>query len=462
VYLGSASAINPDAVVFSNVQFPTAGFTFQISNIRVNASAQPNPSLVTEYVNIQYDSVQSNTQSANLISAPLTVGYIQTSLTSKLKILNNSATQTSNSYLTCVGNPLTLGPGINNLVINSSAEATGASAFNTSFELDVTEVVPGAFKVIYDYPLGTGGIASENGSYVPVPGGTIGTASTATEITVTLGNVPSSATVYLPFSVTAGVAPNLTTLTLVNASALTSPATVAGLNVYGFTPTNGTITATYYVSAAVVSTSLTFPIQAEITFAANAATPQGPMTVIAAYAPAAALLAGPASAIPTFAVSSGTPLNVSTISSCLTTLLFPFVSNTAAYETGIAISNTTTDNIGPKGASAATPISGTCSLWFYSGLGTTPAAVPSATGFQIPSLGAGTANGSTYANILTTMSGATNFSGYAIAQCNFPEAHGFAFITDNNPGTSAFAQGYLAVVVPNTRGEAAIAPNTEQ
>jgi hypothetical protein len=456
VYVGSASAINPNAVVFSNVQFPTVGFTFQISNIRVNASQLPNPSIVTEYVNIQYDSVQSNTQSANLISAPLTVGYIQTSLTSKLKVLNGSTTQTSNSYLTCIGNPLTLGPAFNTLAINSIAEATGVSATNTSFELDVTEVVPGAFKVLYDYPLGTGGVASENGSYAPL-GGNLGIASSATQIAVTLGNVPASATVYFPFSVTVAG----TTLTLANVSALTSPATVAGLNVFAYTPTNGAITATYVVTAAAVSTSLTFPIQVEMTFPANVAAPQGPVTVTAAYAPAAATLAGPASAVPTFVVSSATPFNASTISSCLTTLMFPYVTNyQGTYETGIAISNTTTDNLGATGKSLSTPIPGTCTLWFY-GNAASPKSVTFPPTGTIGAFSASPAQNPTYADTLSdligaasTYNGGVGFTGYAIAQCTFPEAHGFAFVTDYTPGgNNTFAQGYLAVVIPDGRGE---------
>ena len=59
------------------------------------------------------------------------------------------------------------------------------------------------------------------------------------------------------------------------------------------------------------------------------------------------------------------------------------------------------------------------------------------------------------------MTGLTNFSGYAIASCNFLDAHGFAFITDYTlGGADAFAQGYLAIVVPNARVVADSGANT--
>ena len=49
---------------------------------------------------------------------------------------------------------------------------------------------------------------------------------------------------------------------------------------------------------------------------------------------------------PRFLDTSGSPKNIVTIIRCTTTLLFPFVTNQAGFDTGIAISNTSDDWIG--------------------------------------------------------------------------------------------------------------------
>jgi hypothetical protein len=256
------------------------------------------------------------------------------------------------------------------------------------------------------------------------------------------------------------------TLTLVNSSALTgtqfqnnngvlpAPNSVGATgNVVGFPSTNGGVTATYAVTATnpIPPGQQTFAIPVEMIFAKNS-TPATTtaVTVLVAYAPAAAALTGPATGVPTFAVSTATPIAASVINPCQTTLLFPYVTNyQGTYETGLAIANTTTDNLGTAGATTATPTNGSCVINFY-GNQAQPAAWPT------PTVGAwSTAAGSpspVYANTLTAMTGLTNFTGYAIASCNFLDAHGFAFITDYTlGGADAFAQGYLAVVVPNAR-----------
>ena len=63
--------------------------------------------------------------------------------------------------------------------------------------------------------------------------------------------------------------------------------------------------------------------------------------------------------------TTATPVSASVITVCQTTLLFPYVTNATGFETGIAISNTTTDNLGTAGKSVATPTTGTCTLNFY-------------------------------------------------------------------------------------------------
>jgi hypothetical protein len=149
-------------------------------------------------------------------------------------------------------------------------------------------------------------------------------------------------------------------------------------------------------------------------------------TVSGSFAP----ITGPTSAsatapVPRF-VDLGTATNLFRVNVCVTNLLFPFVTNSAGFDTGLAISNTSQD---PFGTAAQ---AGTCTLnWYGSGA---PAASPT------PSVTAGT----TWVN--TVMNLAPNFQGYMIAQCRFQFAHGFAFISDI--GARNLAMGYLALIIP--------------
>jgi hypothetical protein len=127
--------------------------------------------------------------------------------------------------------------------------------------------------------------------------------------------------------------------------------------------------------------------------------------------------------------------NIFSIATCSCNLLFPFVTNQAGFDTGIAIANTTQD---PFGTSAQ---QGTVLLNYYGGTtggGAAPAAQTSQT---VP---AGT-------ELVWTLSNGGNlgiaatpgFQGYIIATANFQYCHGFAFISDL--GAQKLAEGYLAI-----------------
>jgi hypothetical protein len=130
--------------------------------------------------------------------------------------------------------------------------------------------------------------------------------------------------------------------------------------------------------------------------------------------------------IPRF-VDLGTARNLFRINLCLTNLLFPFVTNQAGFDTGLAISNTSRD---PFGTLLQT---GTCTLNMYgvnAGAAiTTPVVTPDAP----------------YVTVASTAM--PNFQGYVIAQCRFQFAHGFAFVSDL--GARNLAMGYLALIIPN-------------
>jgi hypothetical protein len=170
----------------------------------------------------------------------------------------------------------------------------------------------------------------------------------------------------------------------------------------------------------------------------------GTSTVLGSFAPLSTNTGSIGGPIPRFA-----DVNISrtafSISTCVTNLLFPFVTNQGGFDTGLAISNTSDSPF-----TAAAPVqSGNCKLNYYgntTGGGAAPAAQTTTTPL----------NGGQHMT-LTLSSGGTNgivatpgFQGYIIAQCNFQYAHGFAFISDL--GAQRLAEGYLALVMDDALG----------
>jgi hypothetical protein len=435
-------------VTFSNVTFP-ANFTATVADIRVNANLA---GAVNSVVPVTETILIGQSGTAQYSPAAIQVGVVLRGLNQPTLV---PLSLVPAQYTVCVG-----------------AVISGTTAPVASYQLSVGEGFPGAFKLLSDP---TNAANQENGSYIGPQ--TQGVASTATQISVTFGNVPATATLYVPTSIT--YTPTGGTPTTISLASSQVPATTPGgltaipaaNGVYTNGPVaalpaavGGTITAVYTVTAANANQIAIFNIPVYIGLpAATAAAPlpaQAAMTVNASFAPIGTVT-GPAASTPLFAAPTTTPLNVQAIVLCQTTLMFPFVTNVPGFETGVSIANTTTDNLRANGTSVAAPANGACRLNFYNGIGDQPKQ------FTTDVLGVSTAasptKGSVFANTLTAM-GPTNFTGYAIAQCDFNQAHGFAFIVNNFGTPSGIAQGYLAVVIPNTRGEGStgIAPFTAQ
>ncbi len=173
----------------------------------------------------------------------------------------------------------------------------------------------------------------------------------------------------------------------------------------------------------------TFQFEVAATYTASPGTNSpalGTMSVNGSYAPISTVTAATTSPIPRFADTS-TATNILSITQCVTNLLFPFVTNQAGFDTGLAISSTSTDPFG------TTPQSGPCTLNWYG------ANAPAAT--VTPTVQSGTS----WTGLTSTL--APNFQGYMIAVCAFQYGHGFAFVSDL--GARNLAMGYLALVIPN-------------
>lgn len=128
-----------------------------------------------------------------------------------------------------------------------------------------------------------------------------------------------------------------------------------------------------------------------------------------------------------------------TINSCRSNILFPFVSNAAGFDTGLAIANTSKD---PWGTSLQT---GACVVNFYGVVGTSKVCLK----YNSPSI----TGGEHFVWSLSTggqVQATAGFQGYVIAQCDFQYAHGFAFISDI--GAQKLAMGYLALVMDDSIG----------
>jgi len=194
----------------------------------------------------------------------------------------------------------------------------------------------------------------------------------------------------------------------------------------------------YYADPS-VQESMSVPVSVEYVSNTGSnipATTTTPSTIGVEFAPQSTVSTASSSApIPRFG-PSGSPVSLFSISPCSCNLLFPFVTNIAGFDTGVAIANTSLD---PYGTS---PQTGTITLNYYgttSGGGAAPATATTTSAV---------AGGS---ELIFTLSNGGNFGvpatpgfeGYIIAQANFQYCHGFAFISD--VGAQKLAEGYLAI-----------------
>ena len=123
----------------------------------------------------------------------------------------------------------------------------------------------------------------------------------------------------------------------------------------------------------------------------------------------------------TMRYASGPTNDVIMIEDCITTLLFPYVTNQQGYDTGLVITN-------------ASEGKGDCTIEYSGALsGGGDAPIDRTTAEPI-------AGGGQWVKLLSYI--AAEFQGYFTVSCEFRDAHGFAFITD---GDATLAQGYLAV-----------------
>jgi hypothetical protein len=420
--------VSGSTVTFAGITIPTgpAGITtyFQVANIRVNASAAT--------------TVPFQTSESGLIA-------YTTSTT--------SGTTTAFATIPATGSSGLVVPSLNPPTVTGIAAAATVCTGNStqSFQLNInTAKVSGAFLEAGTAPGVGQPPVGEGGQYLPGAPSAIGTAN-ADVITVTYSGLPSGGTVYVPATISSMPAgPNSTTLTT------TGTVAPAGFPVgdVGFAvPSTGIVTIPYTVttfSLLGAPAQSSFPVATIVAFAANSTNTATTVTATYNYSPQGATLTGPATTVPTFSNVTPPAVNASSIVLCQTTLLFPFVTNQVGFDTGIAIANTSVDNLaaGFKSFATAQPASATgpaaattCNLFFYGPFAPT---VPAATPF-IPDPQGALVAGTTHAFQLSSV--APGYQGYMIAVCPFNYAHAFAFLTYGLTQTNGVAEGYLAEVL---------------
>jgi len=156
------------------------------------------------------------------------------------------------------------------------------------------------------------------------------------------------------------------------------------------------------------------------------------------------------------------PLAVVCFNNCETNLLFPFILNYGPWDSDIAISNTTLDPLAYLGANppagytvdqalingSATPQTGPCALFFFSGGTGYPFTLAGALGSGY--LTAPIGYGSTWTADLGAAGAIPGLKiGYVWAKCYFSQAYGYAEIIYDFGLAQALDSNYLAITIPS-------------
>jgi len=412
---------------------PTAVTGITISNLRVNASALPVGSAVTALIS-------SGTGLFISSATPAQAAFTQTSLAA------TTFTGFANVAI-CTSNTTTVSP-VGSVKISENFN----SAFTTAGE-------EAAFE-----PPATG-----------IPTVLLGTVI-GTHIAVTFGNLVAGVNYYVPVSVVSG---NLT-LTAVPAANSPDTAALAGGSIGpAATPTLGVTqvavtggTGTVFYSVTHDSTSIDSTGSVGVAPAPAIDGTQivlyevlGSSTVGGVTTPptvSASVVGNTASGYPQFAaavsptaVSAKNPTTTppttnsqGILSSCSTTMIFPYLLNTGGYDTGIALTNAGLGS-SVSGNTVTPTTTGSCTLTLWgsatlNGTALTPFSLPAIT------VAAGQVYAFTLSSALMAMTTPpAGFAGYGIALCNFQGGHGFAFLADGfgtSPG-KGLSQGYLAPII---------------
>jgi hypothetical protein len=295
-------------------------------------------------------------------------------------------------------------------------------------------------------------IAGATGGFVDPPDpsstseGIVGLASQGTQIQFAFTSINAGVNLFVPNTLTlqgnyGGALPGIAVLLGSSGTGLTQLAVIGT-----------TAVATYEIFYADAAVQETIDLPVTVAFVSNTASNlpgTGTGKVAVNFAPLSSVATASASApVPRFC-QPYTAQTLFTIAPCTCNLLFPFVTNQAGFDTGIAIANTTMDPFG------TTPQQGTVTLNYYGNTtGGGPPPPPQTTTDSVPAgqeLIFTLSNGGNFGIAATP-----GFEGYMISQANFQFCHAFAFISD--VGAQKLAEGYLAIQLDEVSLERTFVP----
>jgi hypothetical protein len=435
VFQGIMGGPGTNSVTFLGIPVdpPTTSRTFRITNIRIDATSVPagaaGLSPVFAFVSV------SPSSSVTINNPQNYVGFVSNGL-------NVSTTPLNPHFLQCVTDNQQVGT------------VTFTENFATAFKVRTNGLQNVPNQIYY----------SESGLELTLPSELeTGLADTGTRLQTTISNIPSgviiSASTYAVSPASVG--------TVLSDATMVSPVTgTTGGGVVAVTDgTQSSVTLIWEVfnTNSFAIDSLSFQIFAS--FIGAPGNPGSPMVNTTAMA-----MSGFSPQLPSYSSSGPIPefsssVNIQTpgtnlfqVTLCQTILLFPYITDFFGFDTGIAISNTSLDNL----AIGAAPQTGACQVNFYGASTALPG------GGAATSLGSSGVYSSTVDTSLTNglinpgMTWSFSLSqidpgynststygttGYAIATCNFQYAHGYSFVSDT--GIRNFAAAYLALIIPD-------------
>jgi len=474
VYNAFFGIVSGSSVTFNGVPVLAPGSfgyttTFRFTNIRVNSSAVGVGTLPTP---VTAEISFSNPGAFSVSTSFVTVGYVVQSLKTSLRSnLDGTLSSSAQNLLQCQTSGGMVAPGSASTVSPSTTTPVVftylrySEQFATAFKTRVSPSVPGATSgqsaaAQQNLP---GTIYSSESDFTPYASGvavnytgtsvTPGLADFGTRLAAVFSNIPAGVSIYVPITSAYGsgtttvvLVPSATYLygsgALVGVPSTTTSVTTAGgssISLASLPISSGAATAVWEVTTTSPSAIENLDVPVFLLYTSNTSTNTpglGTTTVNLRYAPVATDIgsstitaASSSQPIPRFLDTSTAATFFATIQ-CTTTLLFPYVTEIAGFDTGFAVANTSSDPFG------TTAQAGVCTLYWY---GT---AAPA--NYTTPSVPAGTI----WAGLASIL--APGFNGYMIMTCNFQYAHGFAFVSDL--GARNLAMGYLPLIMNNSSG----------
>jgi hypothetical protein len=491
VFRAQRAAQGENAIVWAGVPVVPPGTTparvFRITNVRANAaglgaSQTLIPTQVVAFVSV------TPTASLPIDNPQQTVGYVQQGMLFDVRDCSGGALDASTTLSQCTS--------VNKSVFDTPtrSDPTNVDEVPGGFGLRFREAFPTAFKRRIatvaidgaDQSISIPGqvFNTESGFVNPAVSAVSpnnGVATSGTRLTARFFNIPAGTRIFVattnnigtaattdttvPRAVLVSTDPTGTTgfglgdpialagTTNLRCGSTTAAATIPAVEV---PIVNGNGAATWEVVAASQNSAESLVFMAAVAYASNTANNLpglGQSQIAGNLSPfyaagSAAERASSGLPIPRF-VENPNRSNFFRINQCVTNLLFPYVTNFAGFDTGIAISNTSRDPFADPNNRLQ---GGICTINYYGRLanGNPPATTSERTdraveaGEQVTFILSG---GGTFG-----LRGNANFQCYIIAQCGFQYAHGFAFITDGPIGQARVAEGYLALVMDEAIG----------